>query len=402
MKPNSSVLRVLPSMAVLVLLSFLVGCAGMEYAPRKNGRFMFYPRELPAAERAVEAARQAGKDRECPDEFRAAEKMKDDAYATYEACHTKEGIAMAIEAANMANALCPRRAAAPPPPAPSVSLSASPAAIQQGQCTTLTWSSTNASSASIDPGVGSVDLSGARQVCPGNTTQYTIAARGEGGSQTAATTVAVTPAPLPPPPAPSVSLSASPAAIQQGQCTTLTWSSTNASSASIDPGVGSVDLNGARQICPGSTTEYMITATGAGGSQTAATTVAVTSPPPAPAAAPKVIDRLTLHVNFDFDKSAIRDPDIAELQKAVDFVKKYPGYEVSIEGHTDSIGTDKYNQALSERRAAAVKAYLLQQGVVDSQRIKSVGYGESRPIADNKTTKGRFENRRVEILILSE
>jgi OOP family OmpA-OmpF porin len=244
-----------------------------------------------------------------------------------------------------------------------------------------------------------VDLSGARQVCPGNTTQYTIAARGEGGSQTAATTVAVTPAPLPPPPAPTVSLSASPAAIPQGQCTTLAWSSTNASSASIDPGVGSVDLNGSRQICPGSTTGYMITATGAGGSQTAAATVTVNPPPPA---APRVIDRLTLHVNFDFDKSVILKPDIAELQKAVDFVKKYPGYQVSIEGHTDSIGTDKYNQALSERRAAAVKAYLLQQGVVDSQRIKSVGYGESRPIADNKTTKGRFENRRVEILILSE
>jgi outer membrane protein OmpA-like peptidoglycan-associated protein len=226
-----------------------------------------------------------------------------------------------------------------------------------------------------------------------------ITATGAGGSQTAAATVAVTPAPLPPPPAPSVSLSASPAAIVQGQCTTLTWLSTNATSASIAPGVGSVDLSGARQVCPGSTTDYMITATGAGGSQTAAATVAVT---PAPPAVPRVIDRLTLHVNFDFDKSVVRKSDIAELEKAVDFIKKYPGYQVSIEGHTDSIGTDKYNQALSERRAAAVKAYLLQQGVVDSQRIKSVGYGKSRPIADNKTKQGRFENRRVEILILSE
>jgi outer membrane protein OmpA-like peptidoglycan-associated protein len=286
----------------------------MEYNGGMNRRFTFYPREFPAAGRAVEAARQAGKDRECPDEFRAAEKMKNDAYDTYDACHTQEGIAMAIEAANRANGLCPR-AVAPPPPAPSVSLSANPAAIQQGQCTTLTWSSTNASSASIAPGVGSVDLNGARQVCPGNTTQYTIAAQGAGGSQTAAATVAVT---------------------------------------------------------------------------------------PAPPAAPKVIDRLTLHVNFDFDKSVIRKTDDAELQQAVDFLKKYPGYQISIEGHTDSIGTDKYNQALSERRAAAVKAYLLQQGVVDSQRITSVGYGKSRPIADNKTKQGRFENRRVEILILSE
>jgi len=309
MKPNSRVLRVLPSMAVLVLLSFLVGCAGMEYAGGMKRKFTFYPKEFPTAERAVEKARQAGKDRECPNEFRAAEKMTDDAYATYEACQTKEGIAMAIQAANMANALCPVKAVTPPPPAPAVSLSATPAAIMQGQCTNLAWSSANASSVSIDQGVGSVDLGGSRQVCPGGTTQYTITAVGPGGSQTAAATITVN---------------------------------------------------------------------------------------------PRVIDRLTLHVNFDFDKSAIRQPGIGELQKAVDFVKKYPGYQVSIEGHTDSIGTDKYNQALSERRAAAVKAYLLKQGVVDSQRIKSVGYGESKPIADNKTEKGRFENRRVEILILSE
>jgi OmpA-OmpF porin, OOP family len=336
MKPSTGVLRVLPSMVVLVLLSFLVGCAGFESVPKRDARFMFYPKELAAAERAVETARQAGKDRECPDEFRAAEKMKNDAFATYDSCHTKEGIAMAIEATNMANALCPRKAAAPPPPPPAA---------------------------------------------------------------------------LPPPPPPSVTLSANPAAILPGQCSSLTWSSTNATGVSIAPEVGSVDLNGSRQICPATTTDYTITAIGTGGSRTAAATVTVNPPPPtpaaappppAPSAAPKVIDRLTIHVNFDFDKSVIRKSDMAELQKAVDFIKKYPGYQVSIEGHTDSIGTDKYNQALSERRAAAVKAYLLKQGVVDSQRIKSVGYGESRPVASNKTKEGRFENRRVEILILSE
>ena len=121
------------------------------------------------------------------------------------------------------------------------------------------------------------------------------------------------------------------------------------------------------------------------------------TPPPAP----KVIDRLTLHVNFDFDKATIRDADTAELQKAVDFVKKYPGYKISIEGHTDNIGSERYNQRLSERRAAAVKEYLLKHGVADGARIKTAGYGKSKPIADNSTEKGRFENRRVEILILS-
>jgi outer membrane protein OmpA-like peptidoglycan-associated protein len=310
-------LRILPVIAILALLAVLSGCAGMEYAPKRG--VAYYPKELVAADRAVESARQAGKDRECPEAFLAAEKMKNNAYDVYLSCHTKEGIALAVEATNAANALCPRRGAAPSPLAPRASLSADPTAIQAGQCTTLTWSSANATSASIDAGVGSVDLNGSRQVCPGSTTQYTFAARGDGGLQTAAATVDVTA--LPPAPA---------------------------------------------------------------------------------AAAPAVVDRLVLHVNFDFDKSKVRDEDIAELQKAVEFVKKYPGYQVSIEGHTDSIGTDTYNQALSERRAAAVKAFLLQQGVVDSQRIKSAGFGESKPVADNRSKQGRFENRRVEIPILSE
>ena len=111
---------------------------------------------------------------------------------------------------------------------------------------------------------------------------------------------------------------------------------------------------------------------------------------------------MTLHVNFDFDKATVRDADAAELKKALEFVKKYAGYKISIEGHTDSIGTDQYNQRLSERRAAAVREYLLKHGVANGARIKSVGYGESKPIADNSTEEGRFQNRRVEILILSE
>ena len=115
-----------------------------------------------------------------------------------------------------------------------------------------------------------------------------------------------------------------------------------------------------------------------------------------------MIDRLTLHINFDFDKSNIRNADLAEIQKALAFVQKYAGSKVSIEGHTDSIGTEKYNQALSARRAAGVKNWLLSHGATDGGKMQTVGYGESKPVADNKTAQGRFENRRVEILIVSE
>lgn len=317
----------LSAVGLILFLGVFSGCAGLEYAPNRG--LMYYHEELPAADRAVEAARAAGKDRECPAEFAAAEKMKNDAFDIYLACRTEEAIAKANEATARANALCPRKAeapkpvpVAPPPPmpaAPTVSISADPAAIEQGKCTNLAWSSAGASSASIDQGIGSVDLSGSKQVCPENTTQYTFAATGTGGTRTASTTVTVNPA-----------------------------------------------------------------------------------PPPKPA--PKVIDRLVLHVNFDFNKSDVRKADAAELQKAIDFVKKYPGYKIAIEGHTDHIGSEKYNQALSERRAAAVKDYLLKHGMMDTHKdmIMTKGYGESKPIADNKTENGRFENRRVEILILSE
>ncbi|HSB71302.1 MAG TPA: OmpA family protein, partial [Candidatus Methylomirabilis sp.] len=244
-------------------------------------------------------------------------------------------------------------------------------------------------------GIGGVDLSGSRQTCPTSTTQYAISATGPGGSRTAATTVTVTP---PPPAAPTVSLSANPATIVQGQCSTLTWTSTNASTATIDQGIGGVDLSGSRQTCPTSTTQYAISATGPGGSRTAATTVTVTPPPPAP----RPVERLTLHINFDTDKAVIRPADRAELQKAIDFVKRYPGRKITIEGHTDSTGTAKYNQGLSERRAAAVKDYLLKNGVTDGGRITTAGYGLSKPVADNKTKDGRFQNRRVEISVPPE
>jgi len=209
---------------------------GLEWAPK--GPYLAYHKELPAAERAVEAARASGKDRECPDEFKAAEKLMNDAYATYWACRTQEAIAMANDAASRANALCPKKVEAPPPP-----------------------------------------------------------------------------------------------------------------------------------------------------------------PPPA-APAPQPVERLTLHINFDSDSAVIRPAERAELQKAIDFVNRYPGRKISIEGHTDSTGSASHNQDLSERRAAAVKDYLLQNGVTDGGRITTVGYGPSRPVADNATQGGRFQNRRVEVVIL--
>jgi outer membrane protein OmpA-like peptidoglycan-associated protein len=126
------------------------------------------------------------------------------------------------------------------------------------------------------------------------------------------------------------------------------------------------------------------------------------APLPSPKPAPKVIDKMTLQVLFDFDKSTFDEADRKELQKAVAFVKKYPGATIRLDGYTDNVGTQEYNLGLSERRAAAVRDYLIKEADVNSSKITVVGHGEAYPVADNKTAEGRAQNRRVEISILSD
>lgn len=103
---------------------------------------------------------------------------------------------------------------------------------------------------------------------------------------------------------------------------------------------------------------------------------------------------LTLKLNFAFDSSALTDSDKAQLDAAVAELKRLNWTSGVIEGHTDSIGSDAYNQKLSERRAATVREYLIAQGISESRMVPT-GFGETQPVADNKTAEGRAENRRV-------
>ncbi|MBN1473738.1 MAG: OmpA family protein [Syntrophaceae bacterium] len=119
--------------------------------------------------------------------------------------------------------------------------------------------------------------------------------------------------------------------------------------------------------------------------------------PPPPEPAKQVFDeRVRLNIEFDFDKADIRPRYHDELKTVGDFMNKYPDVNMAIEGHTDSIGTDEYNQRLSQRRVDSVKNYIVEKFNIDGKRIKATGYGESRPIADNSTDEGRQRNRRVE------
>ncbi len=102
------------------------------------------------------------------------------------------------------------------------------------------------------------------------------------------------------------------------------------------------------------------------------------------------------NVMFDFDKYNIKEEYYPRLNKVVEVLKNNPTVKIEIEGHTDSIGSAKYNQTLSERRAQAVKNYSVNKGIA-ADRLKTAGYGLTRPIASNDTKEGRVKNRRVEL-----
>ncbi|MEW8506664.1 MAG: OmpA family protein [Candidatus Thiodiazotropha sp.] len=103
-------------------------------------------------------------------------------------------------------------------------------------------------------------------------------------------------------------------------------------------------------------------------------------------------------VLFSTGKTELLPGAQSTIDKLASFLAEYPDKTVLVEGHTDNVGSDAYNQDLSERRAISVKNALLQAGV-DGSRIDTMGLGESRPITDNSTSAGRLKNRRVEIVI---
>lgn len=152
---------------------------------------------------------------------------------------------------------------------PTVRISANPSSIEKGKSTALSWTSTNALSASINQGIGVAPPNDSVTVSPSTTTAYTITVTGPGGTATASVTVTVIM------PKPTVQISADPSNIDVGQSATLSWSSTNATSAVINPGFGNVPVNGSVTVFPIQTTTYTITATGAAGTTTASASVTI-------------------------------------------------------------------------------------------------------------------------------
>lgn len=207
-------------------------------------------------------------------------------------------------------------------------------------------------------------------------------------------------APPPPPPAPTSSLTAEPATLEKGKTTTLTWSSTNVSGCEIQPGIGPVSATGSTVITPAANTRYTLTCNGEGGKTSSTAGVEVTEPvkeeSAKKASAVAAGARLTLKVNFDTGKSIIKKQYYDELKVVGDGLNEQKNLKGIIEGHTDNVGSDASNRALSQRRANAVRDYIVKNFKIDRKRLAAKGYGESRPIADNATAEGREQNRRIE------
>jgi outer membrane protein OmpA-like peptidoglycan-associated protein len=115
----------------------------------------------------------------------------------------------------------------------------------------------------------------------------------------------------------------------------------------------------------------------------------------------EIVIRLPGAILFDFDSADLRPDAEATLRELAQVLSSYATRPVRVEGHTDSIASDDYNQKLSERRAAAVVQWLGSNGVA-ATRLRSAGFGESKPVGDNGTAAGRQQNRRVEVIIAKE
>jgi peptidoglycan-associated lipoprotein len=212
---------------------------------------------------------------------------------------------------------------------------------------------------------------------------------------------AAPPPPPPPPPAaarPTVSLQASPTSVNKGDSTTLSWTSTDATQLTISPDVGAVTAQGSTKVTPSDSTTYTITASGPGGSADSSARVTVSAPPPPPQQEPTgpSIDELFLKevrdAFFDFNKADIRADAREALGKTAEFLRNHPEVKATIEGHCDERGSTEYNLVLGDRRAAAVKNYLVQLGI-SADRLTTTSLGKERPFCTESNEECWQRNR---------
>ena len=218
--------------------------------------------------------------------------------------------------------------------------------------------------------------------------------------------VAAPPPPPPPPPAaavkPTASLTADRTAIVKGQSVRLSWSTTDATSASIAPEVGTVTPQGSAAVTPADSTTYTLTATGDGGSAQATVHISVSVPTPVAEVPKPSFEELFLKQThdafFDLDKANIRPDAQDALKNSADFLKGYPNENFTIAGSCDERGSTEYNLALGQRRANAVKEYLVGLGI-PADRINTISWGKEKPFCTESDEGCWQQNRRGHFLL---
>ncbi len=216
---------------------------------------------------------------------------------------------------------------------------------------------------------------------------------------------AVAPPPTAPPPAPpaparpTVTLQASQTFIQRGDGVSLNWSSTNATELTLAPGIGRVSPEGSTRVTPADSITYTITATGPGGTadMSVRITVAAPPPPPPPVAPMATIEELfrtnVKDAFFDYNMADIRTDARDSLARTAEFLRSHPQIRVVIEGHCDERGSTEYNLGLGERRAQAVRQFLISLGV-SADRMDTVSLGKERPFCTQSSEDCWQQNRR--------
>jgi peptidoglycan-associated lipoprotein len=215
----------------------------------------------------------------------------------------------------------------------------------------------------------------------------------------ASTPPATQPAVAPPAPAqPTVTLQASPTFIQNGDSSTLSWSSTNATSLTLSPGAGTVAPEGSTKVNPGESTTYTITATGPGGTAHESVRITVAAAPaPTPAPVTESEDAAFLRqvhdAFFDYNKSDLRPDARDALSQTAQFLRQHPNVSVVIEGHCDERGSTEYNLGLGQKRADAVKEFLASLGIA-GDRLSTTSFGKEKPFCNGHDEACWQQNRR--------
>ncbi|MEQ1472624.1 MAG: peptidoglycan-associated lipoprotein Pal [Candidatus Acidiferrum sp.] len=203
-----------------------------------------------------------------------------------------------------------------------------------------------------------------------------------------------------PTPRPTITFQANPTSINKGETTTLSWSTTNASQVAIAPEIGPVSAEGSTKVTPTDSATYTLTASGPGGSADAsvritiaAAAVANVEPTDSDRDRDRIFKERVKDAYFDLDKADIRADARTALSATAEVLRAYPDIKATIEGHCDERGSTEYNLGLGDRRATAVKQYLVSLGI-SADRLSTVSYGKEKPFCMEASEACYQQNRR--------